>query len=107
MDKVHVDARQKAELCQTILMDRRFEQVCECLMSGLDEAHDKHLFDSEDWGADIPLVKNGDEMAASLEYGLSLRDCCRAAWLSRDKKWCPLTDSNRKNSCLQGRPCTN
>jgi hypothetical protein len=75
-----VDPRQKAEICHTILNDRRFEQVCECMMSGLDEEKEKHLFDSEDWGADIPLVKNDDEMALIFEQGLSLRDCCRAAW---------------------------
>jgi hypothetical protein len=62
------------------LKDRRFEQVCECLMSGMDKVQESQMFDSEDWGADIPFVQDDEEMALIFDQGLSLRDCCRAVW---------------------------
>lgn len=60
--------------------DRRFEQVCECILCGVNEEYEKGVFEAESWGDDISFENVDESMAETLEQGLTLRDCCRAAY---------------------------
>lgn len=79
-EKRHKRARDTAS--EDILSDRRFEQLVECVMCGVDVKRRKkeYLALHEKKSEPTELEEMLDDDEAKIDEGLSIDDACRAAW---------------------------
>jgi len=66
-----------------IIKERRFEQVVECILCGVDVKKRMKEYMKQQLDHDLNpenIEKVLDEEDARVDEGLSVRDCCRAAW---------------------------
>jgi hypothetical protein len=79
---IHYDRKMGGSIGPEIIKDRRFEQLVECVLCGVDvrkrRLEAQKLADGED--ANFDMEELLDEENVKIDEGLSARDACRAAW---------------------------
>lgn len=72
--------KDKEKAREHVSKDRRFEQALECILCGINEESEKKFFEAESLSDDAQFNHVDETIANTLGDGLSLRDCCRAAY---------------------------